>query len=202
VLDRSFILEEAGIDRSAVYLTNAVKHFHFEPRGKRRIHQKPELRHVAACHPWFDDELEAVQPRVVVAMGATAARAVLGKPVKIGESRVRLLDESGRPPMVTTHPSAVLRLRGKDGSRPGGPDADGTSLGLSPDARLDHAARGIAELEAASEASTSPGLIRVGCPAPPRSAPGGTRPRAPRGGSSRAMGRAARRTPPRGPIAR
>lgn len=113
VLDEA--LAEAGVDRSAVYLTNAVKHFRFEPRGKRRIHQKPELRHVAACHPWFDAELEAVQPRVVVAMGATAARAVLGKTVKIGESRGRLLDAAACPVVVTTHPSAVLRLRGKDG---------------------------------------------------------------------------------------
>lgn len=108
-------LEGAGIDRSAAYLTNAVKHFRFEPRGKRRIHQKPELRHVAACHPWFDAELEAVQPRVVVAMGATAARAVLGRTVKIGESRGQVLEGPGRPVVVTTHPSAVLRLRGRDG---------------------------------------------------------------------------------------
>lgn len=108
-------LEGAGIDRSAAYLTNAVKHFRFEPRGKRRIHQKPELRHVAACHPWFDAELEAVQPRVVVAMGATAARAVLGRTVKIGESRGQVLEGPDRPVVVTTHPSAVLRLRGRDG---------------------------------------------------------------------------------------
>jgi uracil-DNA glycosylase family protein len=113
VLDQA--LDEAGIDRRAAYLTNAVKHFRFEHRGKRRIHAKPELRHVVACHPWLEAELEAVTPRVVVAMGATAARAVLGRPVKIGESRGRLLDEPGRPVVVTTHPSAVLRLRGREG---------------------------------------------------------------------------------------
>ena len=114
VLDEA--LEAAGIDRRAAYLTNAVKHFRFEQRGKRRIHQKPELRHIAACHPWLDAELEAVQPRVVVAMGATAARAVLGKAVKIGESRGRLLElPSDRSAIVTSHPSAVLRLRGKGG---------------------------------------------------------------------------------------
>ena len=108
-------LEDAGIAREAAYLTNAVKHFRFEQRGKRRIHAKPELRHVKACHPWLDAELEAVEPRVVVAMGATAARAVLGRTVKIGEARGHLLDDTDPPVLVTTHPSAVLRLRGRDG---------------------------------------------------------------------------------------
>jgi uracil-DNA glycosylase family protein len=113
VLDQA--LAEAGIDREAAYLTNAVKHFRFQQRGKRRIHQKPDLGHLVACHPWLDAELEAVDSRVVVAMGATAARAVLGRPVKIGEVRGRLLEEPTRPVLVTTHPSAVLRLRGRDG---------------------------------------------------------------------------------------
>ena len=109
-------LQAAGIDRGAAYLTNAVKHFRFEPRGKRRIHQKPDVRHVTACHPWLEAELEAVQPRVVVALGATAARAVFGRTVKIGESRGRVLDLlPDLPTLVTSHPSAVLRLRGKDG---------------------------------------------------------------------------------------
>jgi uracil-DNA glycosylase family protein len=113
VLDEA--LAEAGIDRSAAYLTNAVKHFRFEQRGKRRIHQKPDVRHLSACHPWLEAELEAVAPGVVVAMGATAARAVLSRNVKIGEVRGRLLEEPARPVVVTTHPSAVLRLRGRDG---------------------------------------------------------------------------------------
>jgi uracil-DNA glycosylase family protein len=113
VLDEA--LAEAGIDRSAAYLTNAVKHFRFEQRGKRRIHQKPDVRHLSACHPWLEAELEAVAPGVVVAMGATAARAVLDRTVKIGEVRGRLLEEPARPVVVTTHPSAVLRLRGRDG---------------------------------------------------------------------------------------
>jgi uracil-DNA glycosylase len=108
-------LAEAGIDRSAAYLTNAVKHFRFEQRGKRRIHQKPDVRHVTACRPWLAAELEAVSPDVVVAMGATAARAVLERTVKIGEVRGRVLEEPDRPVLVTTHPSAVLRLRGRDG---------------------------------------------------------------------------------------
>jgi uracil-DNA glycosylase family protein len=113
VLDEA--LAEAGIDRSAAYLTNAVKHFRFEQRGKRRIHQKPDVRHLSACHPWLDAELEAVAPAVVVAMGATAARAVLDRSVKIGEVRGRVLEEPARPVVVTTHPSAVLRLRGREG---------------------------------------------------------------------------------------
>jgi uracil-DNA glycosylase family protein len=113
VLDEA--LAEAGIDRSAAYLTNAVKHFRFEQRGKRRIHQKPDVRHLSACRPWLEAELEAVAPGVVVAMGATAARAVLDRTVKIGEVRGRLLEEPARPVVVTTHPSAVLRLRGRDG---------------------------------------------------------------------------------------
>ncbi|MDT0186764.1 UdgX family uracil-DNA binding protein [Microbacterium sp. ARD31] len=108
-------LAEAGIAREAAYLTNAVKHFRFEPRGKRRIHATPELRHVKACHPWLEAELEAVAPRVVVAMGATAARAVLGRAVTIGRVRGAVLDDTDPPVVVTTHPSAVLRLRGKDG---------------------------------------------------------------------------------------
>jgi uracil-DNA glycosylase family protein len=113
VLDEALIA--AGIDRAAAYLTNAVKHFRFEERGKRRIHQKPDVRHLTACRPWLDAELEAVAPGVVVAMGATAARAVLGRAVKIGEVRGRVLAEPDRPVVVTTHPSAVLRLRGRDG---------------------------------------------------------------------------------------
>ena len=108
-------LAEAGIDRSAAYLTNAVKHFRFEERGKRRIHQKPDVRHLVACRPWLEAELEAVTPGVVVALGATAARAVLERTVKIGEVRGQVLEDADPPVVVTTHPSAVLRLRGKDG---------------------------------------------------------------------------------------
>ena len=127
VLDEA--LANAGIDRSAAYLTNAVKHFRFEQRGKRRIHQKPDVRHLTACRPWLEAELEAVAPCVVVAMGATAARAVLDRTVRIGEVRGRLLEEPARPVVVTTHPSAVLRLRGRDGY-------DEAFAGLVDDLRL------------------------------------------------------------------
>jgi uracil-DNA glycosylase len=108
-------LEEAGIAREEVYLTNAVKHFRHEQRGKRRIHQKPELRHVAACRPWLEAELAIVAPAVVVCLGATAGRSVLGRPVRIGAERGVVVPDSEPPAVVTTHPSAVLRLRGKGG---------------------------------------------------------------------------------------
>ena len=105
-------LDEAGIDRGQVWLTNAVKHFRHEQRGKRRIHQTPELRHLVACHPWLDAELAAIDPEVVVALGATAGRAVLGRPVKVGAERGRpLKGPGGRRTVLTTHPSALLRLR-------------------------------------------------------------------------------------------
>lgn len=117
-------LETAGLEAGSVYLTNAVKHFrHVElpERGKRRLHKTPDVAHVRACLPWLEAELAAVRPRVVVALGATAARAVLGAPARVGELRGRLLDPPeggafpGAPVVVTTHPSALLRLRDRSG---------------------------------------------------------------------------------------
>ena len=117
-------LDAAGLDAGAVYLTNAVKHFrHVElpERGKRRLHRTPAVAHVRACLPWLEAELEAVRPRVVVALGATAARAVLGAPARVGELRGRVLDAPdggafpGASVVVTTHPSALLRLRDRSG---------------------------------------------------------------------------------------
>lgn len=113
VLDEA--LEDAGSKRDAVYLTNAVKHFRFEERGKRRIHMKPDLSHMLACAPWFEAELEVVDPAVIVALGATAGRAVLGRTVKIGAERGQLIGHGDRQVLITTHPSAVVRLRGKEG---------------------------------------------------------------------------------------
>jgi uracil-DNA glycosylase family protein len=112
-------LAEAGIDRSETYLTNAVKHFRFEERGKRRIHKKPGTAHIEACHPWLEAELAVVRASVVVCLGATAARSVLGRDVTIGAERGRVLDGpavrgDARAVVVTAHPSAVLRLRGTD----------------------------------------------------------------------------------------
>ncbi|MFH8253296.1 uracil-DNA glycosylase family protein [Microbacterium sp. B2969] len=97
--------------RDDVYVTNAVKHFRFEPRGKRRIHEKPGVAHIEACHPRLEAEIHAVGPRVVVCLGATAARAVLGRTVRIGEERGMPFPLDDRIASVTTHPSALLRMR-------------------------------------------------------------------------------------------
>jgi len=112
----STALETAGIDPGETYLTNAVKHFRFQRRGMRRIHEAPELRHLVACQPWLQVELEVVDPDVVVCLGASAGRAVLGRPVRIGAERGAVLDgPAGRHVVITTHPSAVLRLRSRGG---------------------------------------------------------------------------------------
>jgi DNA polymerase len=110
VLDRA--LEEAGIDRGAVYVTNVVKHFKWEPRGKRRIHAKPNAAEVGACRPWLETEIAIVKPRVLVCLGATAAQALLGKSFKVSRQRGELV-ESSLAPMVTAtvHPSSILRAR-------------------------------------------------------------------------------------------
>ena len=102
-------LAAAGVDRSSVYLTNAVKHFKHEQRGKRRIHQRPTTSEIDACKPWLTAELDLVNPAVVVALGATAARSLSGRTVPIGRNRGQPIDLDGRPMIVTYHPSAVLR---------------------------------------------------------------------------------------------
>jgi uracil-DNA glycosylase family protein len=106
-------LEEAGIDRSDAYLTNAVKHFRYRPVGKRRIHEKPELVHVRACRPWLVAELRVVKPEVVVVLGATAAAALLGKDFRVTQHRGEVIEadtDAGRLRFVpTVHPSSVLR---------------------------------------------------------------------------------------------
>jgi DNA polymerase len=109
-------LEAAGIDRNACYVTNAVKHFKWEPRGgKVRIHKKPNASEVAACRPWWERELELVRPELVVCLGATAAQALLGPSARVTRDRGRVLvDRSPWPTLVTIHPSAVVRLRGDD----------------------------------------------------------------------------------------
>ena len=108
------VLEEAlaaaGVDVAHVYLTNAVKHFKWEPRGKRRLHAKPRLSEIQACEPWLELELSRLQPRVVVCLGTTAARAVLGRPVTVAANRGRVLSTELAPAVfVTAHPSAILR---------------------------------------------------------------------------------------------
>jgi len=109
VLDRA--LETAGIERGAVYITNAVKHFKNEPRGKRRIHKKPDISEIDACRWWLDHEIEIVRPHVVVALGATAARAVMRKALTINANRGRLIELADhRGAVITVHPSYLLRL--------------------------------------------------------------------------------------------
>ncbi len=108
LLDRA--LDEAGIDRKLAYVTNVVKHFKWEPRGKRRIHAKPNWAEIAACRPWLEAELAVVQPRVLVCLGATAAQALLGRQFKVTRQRGELVDSPLAPyATATVHPSSVLR---------------------------------------------------------------------------------------------
>jgi DNA polymerase len=109
LLDRA--LERAGIDRNQVYITNVVKHFKWRPRGKKRIHQKPNAEEIGACRPWLEGELAAVEPRVLVCLGATAAQALLGRTFRVTRQRGEFI-ESPLAPLVTAtiHPSAILRM--------------------------------------------------------------------------------------------
>lgn len=109
VLDEA--LDEVGIDRSRVYVTNAVKHFKWEARGKRRIHSKPNAREIRSCRPWLNAELEEVQPRVIVVLGATAAQALLGASFRVTQQRGQPLESTGLAPYVvaTVHPASILR---------------------------------------------------------------------------------------------
>ncbi len=108
LLDEALV--EAGIDRSDAYVTNAVKHFKWQPKGKRRIHQKPNWNEIAACRPWLESELAVVRPDVLVCLGATSAQALLGRDVRVTRDRGRPL-ESERAPLAlaTVHPSSILR---------------------------------------------------------------------------------------------
>jgi DNA polymerase len=103
-------LADAGIDRSQVYVTNAVKHFKWEPRGKRRIHKKPSAREIAACRPWLEAEIRTIHPRIIVCLGATAAQSLLGSSFRVTKQRGELIKSDWAPwIMATYHPSAVLR---------------------------------------------------------------------------------------------
>jgi DNA polymerase len=109
LLDRA--LADAGVDRGRAYVTNAVKHFKWEPRGKRRLHQKPNSREVAACRPWFAAEIRVLKPKVLLCLGGTAASSVLGRPVRVLQERGQLIASSFcRQTLVTVHPSMLLRL--------------------------------------------------------------------------------------------
>jgi uracil-DNA glycosylase family protein len=105
-------LEAAGIDRREVYITNTVKHFKWEPRGKLRIHKKRDIAEIHACRPWLDAELETVRPRLVVCLGSVAAQSLLGTKFKVTQSHGEVHEIAGLPPIIATlHPSAVLRAR-------------------------------------------------------------------------------------------
>jgi uracil-DNA glycosylase len=108
VLDEA--LEEAGLDRDHTYVTNVVKHFKWEPRGKRRIHAKPNAVEIAACRPWLEAELRLVKPEVLVCLGATAAQALLGRNFRVTQSRGKFVDSPLAPYVTATvHPSSILR---------------------------------------------------------------------------------------------
>jgi uracil-DNA glycosylase family protein len=103
-------LAEAGIDRSKCYITNAVKHFNWEPRGKRRIHKKPNSTEIEACRPWLEAEIARLQPKVIVCLGATASQALLGKAFRVTQHRGEFIESSLAPYVAATiHPSAILR---------------------------------------------------------------------------------------------
>ncbi|MBN8897309.1 MAG: uracil-DNA glycosylase, partial [Rhodospirillales bacterium] len=109
LLDRA--MEEAGIDRRTIYITNAVKHFKFTPRGKRRIHQSPDATEIQVCRFWLDVERVQLAPRLLVLMGASGARAVLGRPVTVTRERGRPFAlEDGQTAFITVHPSYLLRI--------------------------------------------------------------------------------------------
>jgi DNA polymerase len=116
VFDRA--LEAVGLARDRVYVTNVVKHFKWEPRGKRRIHAKPRISEIRACRPWLDTELALVKPRAVVCLGATAAQALLGSGFKVSAQRGKFLDSPLAPlVMATVHPSSVLRAQADEDRR-------------------------------------------------------------------------------------
>jgi DNA polymerase len=108
ILDRA--LADASIDRSATYVTNVVKHFRFEERGKRRLHKKPSMAEIRACQPWFEAEIELLKPKVIVCLGATAAQALLGNKFRLLKERgVPVKDRRAEYVVATVHPSAILR---------------------------------------------------------------------------------------------
>jgi uracil-DNA glycosylase len=112
VLDKA--LEQARVDRRVVYVTNAVKHFKWEPRGKRRIHMKPRVSEIKACKPWLEAELVRINPAVIVCMGTTAVQSLLGPKITIAKAKGQILESPFGPVVVTRHPSSVLRVRERE----------------------------------------------------------------------------------------
>ena len=116
LLDKALV--EAGIDRSSVYVTNVVKHFKWEPRGKKRIHKKPNAAEITACRPWLESEIAVIKPRVIICLGSTAARAIIGPKFRVSTQRATFV-ESPLAPFVTAtvHPSSILRAPSDDQRR-------------------------------------------------------------------------------------
>ena len=112
ILNRA--LEEVNIDRNSVYVTNTVKHFKWKPRGKRRVHQKPSSRDIAACRPWLEAELRVVRPSVLICLGSTAAQALFGSSFRVTRERGRLLEFALTPVVTTVHPASLLRRPDKE----------------------------------------------------------------------------------------
>ncbi len=118
LLDKA--LREAGVDRKRLYVTNAVKHFKFEPRGKRRLHKRPNANEIKICRRWLFEEIEAISPRLIVALGATAARGLTGRAIPVQSNRGSLLSiDKGLRVLMTIHPSALLRLQDEEEKRSG-----------------------------------------------------------------------------------
>jgi uracil-DNA glycosylase family protein len=118
LLDKA--LREAGMDRKRVYVTNAVKHFKFEPQGKRRLHKRPNAREIKICRRWLFEEIEAISPRLIVALGATAAQGLAGRTIPVQSNRGSLLAvDKGLRVLMTIHPSALLRLQDEEEKRSG-----------------------------------------------------------------------------------
>src|SRR5215218_1951486 len=116
LLDNALV--EAGIDRSQTYVTNVVKHFKWEPRGKRRIHKKPNAQEISACRPWLEAEISVVKPKVIVALGATAAQALLGAKFRVTKQRGEFIESTLAPyVMATVHPSSILRAPDEESRR-------------------------------------------------------------------------------------
>jgi DNA polymerase len=109
LLDRA--LEEAGLDRAQLYVTNAVKHFKWVAKGKRRLHEKPRLSEIEACHPWIRGEVEALAPELIVCLGATAAQAIISRAFRVTRDRGTFVDSPLGPAFATVHPSSILRAR-------------------------------------------------------------------------------------------
>jgi uracil-DNA glycosylase len=125
LLDRA--LEEAGIERSLVYVTNAVKHFKFEERGKRRLHKKPSGLEIRACRPWLEAEINLIQPQIIVCLGASAAQSILGGAYRLTKERGLFVTNSWAPHVTSTvHPSAILRPRTKSSATWNMKDSSGT----------------------------------------------------------------------------